>query len=56
MGPWEIVLIVACALIVVGVITAAIIRKKKGKSSCGCDCSSCPGCSSCHVNEKTTDK
>lgn len=47
MGPFEIILIIVCVAIVVGVCAASIIRKKKGKSSCDCggDCSCCSHCS-----------
>jgi len=39
-------------IIIVAVILAAVViaivaikkNKKRGKSSCGCDCTSCPGC------------
>ena len=41
----EILVIIGCVLIVGGVITSAIMNKKKGKTSCGCDCSKCSGCS-----------
>ncbi len=41
----EIVVIIACVLIVGGVIASSIINKKKGKTSCGCDCANCKGCS-----------
>ncbi len=44
-GVGEIVLIVACALFVVGVAVVGVIRKKKGKSSC--DCGNCLHCSAC---------
>ena len=46
MQPVEIAVIVGAAAIVIGVIVAAIIRKKKGISSCdcGCDCAHCKGC------------
>lgn len=44
-GAAEIILIVACAALVVGVTVAAVIRKKKGKPSCGCDCANC--CANC---------
>ena len=37
---------IAAAAVVIGTIIAAVIRKKKGKNSCGCDCSSCCGCCS----------
>lgn len=40
-GAGEIILIAACAAVVIGVIVAAIVRKKKGKPSCGCDCANC---------------
>lgn len=57
MGPLDIIVIVACVLAVVGVITGGIItrirNKKKGITS---SCSSC-GCCSCahchHAEEKT---
>jgi len=45
MGLIEILTIVACSLIVVGVVISSIIKKKKGKSPCGCDCAHCKGCS-----------
>ncbi len=45
---------VVIAVLAVGLVAFGIgyqIRcKKKGKSSCGCDCSSCGGC--CHSHEK----
>lgn len=47
LGAGEIALIVACAVIIVGAITTAIVRKLRGKSSCGGDCGSCDGCSHC---------
>ncbi len=40
----EIIVIIACVLIVGGVIFVEIYNKKKGKSSCGCDCSKCSKC------------
>ena len=48
----EIIVIIASVLVVGGVITMAIINKKKGKSSCGCDCSSCSSCCSCKSKNK----
>ncbi len=45
MSAVEIVVIVLAAAFVVGVIALSIVRKKQGKSSCGCDCSRCSGCS-----------
>jgi len=46
MGVLEIILIAVCSLIVIGVATASIIRKKQGKCSgdCGGDCAHCRGC------------
>lgn len=44
MGVWEILLIIACAAIVISVITTSIIRKKQGKNSCSGNCSQCSGC------------
>ena len=53
MQPIEIIVIVACVLIVGGVIVTSIVNKMKGKTSCGCDCSKCSGCSTCkNVNKK----
>lgn len=52
MQPIEIIVIIACVLIVGGVITTTIINKKKGKTSCGCDCSKCAGHCSCSSNKK----
>ena len=47
MGALEIILIVFCALIVVGVILSRLIRKKKGKAGCDCGCSDCSACNYC---------
>ncbi|MEG1804990.1 MAG: FeoB-associated Cys-rich membrane protein [Clostridia bacterium] len=41
MQPIEIIVIIACSAIVVGVVISAIIRKKHGKSCCGSDCANC---------------
>ena len=41
MQPIEIIVIVACVLIVGGVAITGIINKFKGKSSCGCNCAEC---------------
>lgn len=42
LGIGEIVLIIACAALVVGVAVAAIARRVKGRTSC--DCAECSGC------------
>ena len=57
MGVWEILLIIACVAIVVGVIVSRVIAKKKGKSSCDCGCSSCDACRYCaEAKEKKNEK
>lgn len=48
----EIIVIISCALIVGGVIIKSIINKKKGKTSCGCDCANCSGCASQQKNKE----
>lgn len=56
MGIWEIILIVACALVVIGVIISAIVRKKQGKHSCGYYCDGdCSRCAS-RVKPKNSEK
>lgn len=42
----EIIVIVCAVAVLAGVVIAAVLRKKKGKTSCGCDCAHCPGCAS----------
>ena len=54
MGVFEIILIVACAALVIGVTVATIIRKKQGKSSCDCGCDCCQYHCSC--NKKKQDE
>lgn len=53
LGVGEIILIVACTLIVVGAIATAIIRKVQGKSSCGGDCGNCSACEHCKSNNSS---
>lgn len=55
LGVGEIILIVACALIVVGAIVTAIIRKVQGKSSCGGDCGCC-ACELCKLHDSSEAK
>ncbi len=53
MGALEIVLIVGCALVVAGVVGAAIWRKVTGKKGgCDCGCSGCPHAGACHTSRK----
>lgn len=56
MKPLDIVLIIGCVAVVLGVAIAAIIRKKKGKSSCGGDCGCCGACSACKYAQKDNKK
>ena len=47
----NIVTIIICAVlaIMVAAIVVTLVKdKKKGKSSCGCKCGSCPMAGSCH--------
>ena len=54
MGIGEIILIVACVAIVVGVAISVIVRKAKGKPAC---CDECSGnCSCCAGANKQADK
>ncbi len=48
----EILVIVACVLIVGSVIAVSIINKKKGKTSCGCDCANCTKCNHCKPKDE----
>ena len=54
MTPLEIIVIIACVLIVGGVIVTSIINKKKGKNSCGCDCKNCS--MACNRNKKQSEQ
>lgn len=56
LGVGEIILIVACACIVVGAIATAIIRKVQGKSSCGGDCGCCDACPHCKSGKSLNTK
>ena len=59
MSWWEILIIIAACAFVVGVIAASVIRKKQGKTGCGCDCGGCAGCSGCAAcasHKKPEDK
>lgn len=48
------VLISLGLLIIVAAIIAKMVKdKKKGKSSCGCNCAHCAMSGSCHSNIKT---
>ena len=51
----EILVIIACVLIVGGVTITSIINRKKGKSSCGCNCANCVGCRAMNKKEEKTN-
>ena len=54
---WQVLLIVGCVAIVVGVIVSRIVAKKKGKPSCDCGCSDCAACRLCkEAKEKNKTK
>lgn len=56
MGLGEILLTIACALIVISAVITAIVRKIKGKTGCGGDCSCCSYCSHCKSEIKADDR
>ncbi len=54
---WTIVICVVLAAIVAAIIVSIVKDKKKGKSSCGCNCAHCAMAGSCHgQNQKTAKK
>ena len=54
MGALEIILIVACAAIVIGVTVGVVVRKLKGKPACCDECSGeCPHCNATNTNLKS---
>lgn len=50
---------VVVAILAVGIVVAVVVmhfvRKKQGKSGCGCDCAHCGGCCSAHAAPKKKD-
>ena len=55
MNGVDVVIILIAVVAVVGTIVLGMFNKKKGKTSCGCDCSKCSGCSSCNIKDKNKD-
>ena len=47
LGVGEIIVIVACAAVVLGVVIGAVVRKKKGKCACCDECDGCTHCTQC---------
>ena len=56
MGVWEILLIIGCASVVVGVVVSRIVARKKGKPSCDCGCSDCAACKYCREAREKANK
>lgn len=54
MGVFEILLIVFCSIFVITVGTIYVIKRKKGKCSCGC--SDCAYKGQCHKNKEQNEK
>ena len=53
---YEVLIIIAACAVVIGVIAASVVRKKHGKTGCGCDCGGCPGCAGCSACRSAADK
>ena len=54
----DILIISLCVLAVIGAVALSIINKKKGKSSCGCNCANCSCCTSknsCKTKEQVSE-
>lgn len=47
-----ILILVVLAAVVAAIIAHLIRNKRKGKSSCGCTCQSCPMEGACHSEKK----
>ncbi|MDR3186673.1 MAG: FeoB-associated Cys-rich membrane protein [Christensenellaceae bacterium] len=52
----DVIVGIGAASLVVFSIIYAIVRKKKGKTSCGCDCPGCSGSCGCDKDEKEKEK
>ena len=46
---WTIIICAALILIVASIIVGLVKNKKKGKSSCGCNCANCAMAGPCHA-------
>lgn len=54
---YEILIILAAVALVVFTIVFNVVRKQKGKSSCGCDCTCCPVKGACsHATRVVVEK
>ncbi len=56
MNAVDIIIVIACVALVVGVVVTSIVNRKKGKTSCGCDCSKCTCCSHSQVPKNEKEK
>lgn len=56
MNAIDYIIIIGCVAFVIGVIIMSINNKKKGKTSCGCDCAHCSGCINKIKTEEQTNK
>lgn len=52
MSPIDILIILGCIALTIGVIFTSIKNKKNGKTSCGCNCSTCLGCANRQKKEQ----
>ena len=50
MTSGDLIVAAVIVLLVVGAVAWLVYSKKKGKSSCGCDCSACKGCGKSNVD------
>ena len=49
---WGNILVLSILALIITLIIFSMIRdKKKGRHSCGGNCSSCPGCSTCQMKK-----
>ncbi len=54
---WYEYLIAALAVVIVALpIILHFVNKKKGKSSCGCDCGCCSGCDKCKKDSDNSEE
>ena len=53
---WEVLLIVGCVAVVLGVILSRVIAHKKGKGGCDCGCSDCSACQYCRQIKRKENK
>ncbi len=47
MKPIDILLIAGLAALVIGIVANLVVKKKQGKTGCGCSCKGCPSAGAC---------